>query len=87
VDRVDLLIADTEIAGMGGIEMAKRAVAMNPLLSVILLHDRDKEQPHIASLPNIKSMLAKPASEIELMQAVEGIIKECGRLPEGRRYP
>jgi two-component SAPR family response regulator len=85
-DRADLIIADTEISGMGGVEMAKRAVAINPHISIILLYGRGEHHPQTASLPNIRSMLQKPVSEKDLMQAVEGIIQKCGLLPEKRRY-
>ena len=86
LDRVDLIITDTETPGIGGIEMAKRAVAMSPHVSVILLYGQGKQQPQIATLPNIRFMIEKPASEKDLVEAVESVIKECGLLPERRRY-
>jgi two-component SAPR family response regulator len=85
-DRVDLIIADTEIFGMGGVEMAKRAAALNPRIAVILLYGQGGQPPEAATLTNIRLMLQKPALENDLVQAVENFIKECALLPEKRRY-
>ena len=86
-DRVDLIIIDADLPGVGAIETARKAVAMNPHVSIILLYSQPEKDPQPQSPPNIRFALQKPVSEGDLLRAVGTVIKECGLLPERRRYP
>ena len=54
-DRVDLIIVDTEIADTGGVEMARRAVAMNLRISVILIYDRGQGTSSLCPISGSRS--------------------------------
>ena len=72
---VQLLITDVSMPEMTGIELTKRAKAINPLMAVIVLSAFDKFEFVRSALRNgVENYLLKPLDEYELTESIRQIV-------------
>ncbi len=73
--RYALLIADVQMPELGGLELALRARALNPAVSVLLTSGHSPEQtPLPPGLSRGTRFLQKPFSPSQLAEAVESLL-------------
>lgn len=77
--RVDVLVTDLGMSGMGGLEIARAAKAVAPALPVILVTGwAEREDVRQARGHEVDAVLLKPVDPESLTQAVVGSLARRG---------
>jgi DNA-binding response OmpR family regulator len=74
---IDLMITDLNMPNMDGIELAKKASVLMPLMPIIL-HSGDisPELPLLAEVVGISRVLAKPVNPGAMLEAIRNELRE-----------
>jgi DNA-binding NtrC family response regulator len=72
---VDVLISDVVMPGIGGLELAKLARAKRPGLPMVLISGHSRWQLPPDSLIEHVTLLGKPFTADQLVEAIEGAIE------------
>lgn len=78
---IDLVVTDWDMPAMGGNELAREMVYVNPRVPVVLMKGTIEQSPEIDSSPNIRIVLEKPVSGDVLIRAVGALTSRRGLAP------
>jgi FixJ family two-component response regulator len=76
MSEVDALISDIRMPGVDGIELQQLVGVMRPRLPVILITACDDIDLTVIPPSNNRGVFRKPVDPIELLQALDGALKE-----------
>jgi DNA-binding NtrC family response regulator len=68
---VDVLVTDYRMPGLSGLELAQRAGALKPGLSVIMVTGHAEGLPTTGNPPGVHALIRKPFQLSELIQCVQ----------------
>lgn len=85
IDRIDLLISNTKVAGMEGVQLILELRKERPDLPIVYLANRDRSTPEVErQLPTDVPIVREPFTSEKLVRVVAGMMD--GNRPPGGEF-